>query len=234
MTTIVEKEAAEVEAAGVEPLKEESFEARVAGVKAAVTKQPLHREILRKTLGFCREQRGLTAVEQEIASYPEFKYAGQNEYRLISILTEEGGLELLELDEDGGIVTAEMKAGLSEDEVDDLVASFAYITTEAGAAVSEALDPRARIVGLLQTEPERVGTFAQVLEFCETSRTYAEIETLLVDSGLGWSGVESDDDAVHPSYFVSTLERVGGLVWKDGWLLTDEGREILESIRRES
>jgi hypothetical protein len=234
MTTTLEKEAAEVEAAGVEPLKEESFEGRVAGVEAAVTKQPLHREVLRKTLGFCREQRGLTAVEEEIASYPEFKYAGQNQYRLISILTEAGGLERLELDEDGGIVTAETKAGLSEDEVDDLVTSFAYITTEAGAAVSEALDPRARIADLLQTEPERVGTFAEILKFCETSRTYGEIETLLVDAGLGWSGVESDEDAVHPSYFVSTLERVGGVVWKDGWLLTDEGREILESIRRES
>jgi hypothetical protein len=225
---------AEGAGAQAEATEEESFEARAARVMAAVNKQPLHREILYKTLGFCRERRALTAVEDEIATYPEFKYAGQNQYRLISILAEAGGLDRLELDDEGEIVTEEMKAGLSEDEIDDLVASYAFETTDAGEAVFEELNPRRRILDLLETEPERVETFGQVLEFCQSSRTYEEIEELLKDSGLQWSGVESDETAVHPSYFVSTLERVGALVWSDGWLLSDEGRAILQSIREQS
>ena len=219
--------------AQAEPAEDGSLEARAARVAAAVMKQPLHREILRKTLGFCRQRRALTDVEQEIATYPEFTYAGQNQYRLISFLVEAGGLDELELDGGGGIVTDEMKAGLSEDEVDDLVASFAFVTTEAGAVVFDELSPYKRIVDLLETQPEHLDTFADVLGLCTTSRTYQEIEAFLQDSGLGWSGTESDEAAVHPSYFVSTLERVGGLVWKDGWLLSEEGRALLESIRNE-
>jgi hypothetical protein len=219
--------------AQAEPLEDGSLEARAARVAAAVMKQPLHREILRKTLGFCQQRRALTDVEREIATYPEFKYAGQNQYRLISLLVDAGGLDRLELDDGGGVVTGEMKAGLSEDEIDDLVASYAFVTTEAGAVVFEEFDPRKRIAELLETQPEHLHAFADVLEFCTTSRTYQEIEVFLQDAGLGWSGTESDEGAVHPSYFVSTLERVGGLVWKDGWLLSDEGRALLESIRNE-
>lgn len=227
MTTTVEEAGAQVE-----HTEEGSFDARMGRVMAAVMKQPLHREILHKTLGFCRERRALTDVEQEIATYPEFKFAGQNQYRLISFLADAGGLDRLELDDDGEIVTEEMKAGLSEDEIDDLVASYAYVTTDAGAAVFEELNPRRRMIELLETQPEYVDTFAEVLEFCKSSRTYKEIADLLEDSGIHWSRTESDEAAVHPSYFVSNLERVGGIVWKDGWLLSDEGRAILENIRK--
>jgi hypothetical protein len=203
-------------------------------VIAAVTKQPLHREIHYRTLGFCRERRPLNEVEEEIATCPEFKCATQNPYRLISFLADAGGLDRLELDDDGRIVTEERKAGLSDDEIDDLVAGYAYVTTGAGAAAFDELDPRKRISELLGAMSEHTDTLAEVLEFCETSRTYKEIEDLLESSGLDWSGAESDETAVHPSFFVSTLERVGALAWNDGWLATDEGRAMLESLRKAS
>jgi hypothetical protein len=209
-------------------------ESPVDRVIAAVTKQPLHREIHYRTLGFCRERRALAEVEEEIATCPEFKFATQNPYRLISFLADAGGLDRLELDDDGQILTAERKAGLSEDEIDDLVSWYAYVTTAAGVAAFDELDPRKRISELLGSMSEHTDTLAQVLEFCEASRTYKEIEDLLESSGLDWSGTESDETAVHPSFFVSTLERVGALAWNDGWLATDEGRAMLESLRKAS
>ncbi len=224
-------ESADEAHAGVEPEEEGLLAAPSERVMAVVMKQPLHREILYKTLGFCRERRGLTDVEQEIATYPEFKHATQNQYRLISFLADGGGLDRLELDDVGEIVTQDTKAGLSEDEIDDLVASYAFVTTEAGVAVFDELDPRRRILDLLDTMPEYLDTFARVLEFCASARTYMEIEDLLNESGLCWSGVTEDEDAVHPSYFVNNLEKAGALVWDEGWLLSDEGRAILKSIR---
>ncbi len=212
----------------VEPTGEASSETPVERVTAVVMKQPLDREILYKTLGFCRERRALTDIEEEIASYPEFQYATQNQYRLISFLADAGGLDLFELDDGGEIVTDERKAGLSEDEIDDLVASYAYLTTAAGEAAHEQLAPRKRMLELLDTTPEHAGTITAILEFCTSSRTYEEIEDLLAGSSTVSSGTSPEEAAVHPSYFVSNLERVGAVVWNDGWLLSDEGRVILE------
>ncbi|MGV8084119.1 MAG: hypothetical protein AB2L09_10880 [Coriobacteriia bacterium] len=222
---------ADASAAGEEPAEEESFEARVERVRAAVMRQPLHREILYKTLGFCRERRDLPDIEQKIATYPEFKHATQNQYRLISFLTNAGGLECLELDDEGEIVAEERKAGLSEDEIDDLVASYAYATTDAGLAIWEEMNPRKRILDLLGIAPEHEETYAELLEFCASPKTYKEIEDLLKERDILSFGMAPNEPAIHPSYFVDTLERVGGIVWDGGWIASEEGRAIVETIR---
>ncbi len=229
MTATAEGAGGQVEAADAG-----SLASRAEKVMAVVLKQPLHREIHYKTLGFCRQQRSLTDVENEIATYPEFKHCGQDQYHLISFLTEAGGLERIELDEDGGVVTEERKAGLSEDEIDDLVASYAYVTTDAGVAVFEEYHPRARMSDLLESMPERTEALAAILEFCKTSRAYTEIEEYLEESGIHKWESAMDEDALHPSSLVGSLEKAGALVWDDGWLLTEEGSVMLESIRKES
>lgn len=213
--------------------EEETFEARVARVRAAVMRQPLHREILYKTLGYCREQRDLPDVEDEIATYPEFKHATQNQYRLITFLTNAGGLQCLELDDEGEVVAEDRKAGLSEDEIDDLVASYACVTTEAGLVVWDEMSPRTRILDLLGIAPEFESTYAELLEFCTDPKSYKEIEDLLKGRDILSFGVSPSDPPIHPSYFVNTLERVGGIVWSDGWVASEEGRAILETIQTE-
>lgn len=225
--------------AEVEPMPE-ALEARVDAVMAAVRKQSLHREILYKTLTFCRERRELPDIEHEIATYPEFKYATQDQYHLITVLAEAGGLERFELDEEGGVVTDERKAGLSEDEIDDLVATYAYAATDAGNAVVERLDPQRRVRELLAAMPERGDAFATILEFCAESRTYKEIEVQFIDSSgeddedlFGIKSVYDQEDSVHPSTLVSYLEGAGALVWSDGWLRTDEGSAMLKTIKEE-
>jgi len=210
-----------------------TFEERFDRISAAVLKQPLHREILYRTLLFCREQRDLPDVEAEIATYPEFAHAAQNQYRLISFLVDAGGLDLRELDEDGAIVTPERKDGLTEDEIDDLVASYALITTDAGTAVADALDPKRRIFEIFGLDPAYRDTYAEVLEFCEEPRKIADVEALLKDCSVLAFGRSAGEQAIKPSFFVDQLERGGGIVWKNGWVISDEGREILAVMRKE-
>ena len=38
-------------------------------------------------------------------------------------------------------------------------------------------------------------------------------------------------ETMQPSVFVDKLERAGALVWKEGWTLTEEGREFLEDLK---
>jgi hypothetical protein len=196
-------------------------------------KQTLHREILCKTMGFCREQRALTDVENEIATYPEFRCATQDQYHLISFLVDAGGLDRLELDVDGEVVCEERKADLTEDEIDDLVVSYAFVTTAAGLVVfEEQLRPDTRVRDALAGTPEHADTYLAIMAFCRESRTYQEIEDLLTDSGLSLLGAE--EDAVHPSCFVNALETAGALVWNGEWLLSDDGRALLENTGKEA
>jgi hypothetical protein len=204
------------------------------GVVEAVRKQPLHREILFRTLRFCERPRALQEVESEIASYPEFADCAQDQYHLIGRLVAAGGLEQRDLDVDGGIVTEDSKAGLTEDEIDDLVVSFALVTTAAGVAAAEQLDPRRRIGELLGGEPELVPAYVQVLELCREPRAYSEIEESLGASGIAEGALGFDGEEIHPSYYVSALERVGALVWKDAWTVSDAGRALLTSIAERS
>lgn len=214
-------------------LVELTFQERFDKVSSAVLKQPLHREILYRTLLFCKQQRDLPDVEAEIATYPEFAHAAQNQYRLITFLVDAGGLERRELDEDGTVVTPERMDGLTENEIDDLVVSYALITTDAGAAVADALDPKRRMLDLLGLDPVYEDTYAEVLEYCRQPRTVAEIDALLKDRSVLSHGRTAGEIAVKPSFFVDQLERGGGIIWRNGWVLTPEGKEILEAVTNE-
>jgi hypothetical protein len=210
-----------------------TFEERFDKVSSAVLKQPLHREILYRTLLFCKQQRDLPDVEAEIATYPEFAHAAQNQYRLITFLVDAGGLDRLELDEDGAAVTPERTEGLTENEIDDLVVSYALITTDAGAAVADALDPKRRIFEIFGLDPAYEDTYVELLEFCEEPRKIADIDALLKDRSVLAFGRTASTQAIKPSFFVDQLERGGGIVWKNGWVISDEGREILAVMRKE-
>lgn len=212
-----------------EPL---ALEKRVDEVRATVNGKASHREILRKILAYCTELRELGDVERTVQSYPEFAYAAQNPYRLIAYLVDSGGLEHVDLDEHGSIVTDERKQGLSEDEVDDLVLTYGFVTTDAGRVVADEMMPAKRIEGLLSRMPERFDAYVDLLDFCREPRSMTSIGNLFGGrdlSHLKSLNVESAV-AIKPSVFVDKLERAGGIVWKDGWVLTDEGKTFLEAV----
>ncbi|WP_165248808.1 hypothetical protein [Adlercreutzia sp. ZJ141] len=223
---------AEIAEQEAQPQPELTFDQKLDKLGYTVTRQPLDRELLYKTLVFCLEERPLNVIEQEMATYPEFASCTTNQYYLITKLVGAYGLELIEKDVDGNVVTPEQKVGLTEDEEDDLVASFHYKTTEVGRAFVEEYSPKARLVQMLQLNPERTETYVDVLEFVHAQpRTYAEIQKLLAGRPALQTVIDGHVETMQPSVFVDKLERAGALVWKEGWTLTEEGVEFLEEMK---
>lgn len=209
-----------------------TFEEKLAELNRTVMRHPLNREILYKTLAFCAEERPLREAEDFIAALPQFERATQNQYYLLMSLVRAFGLELIERDEAGEVVTAEQKEGLTEDEVDDLVAAISFKSTEVGDWFVDYNRPAARLVDLLNLAPERTDTYTELLEFIgEEPRPYSQIETLLSGREALQTIIDGRRETMQPSVFVDKLERAGALVWKDGWTLTEEGREFLRDLK---
>lgn len=210
------------------------FARKVARLTESVTKQSLHREIFYKTLVFCRdESRTLHEIEEKIATFAEFKRAAASQYHFIKVLEEAGGLERFELDENGEVILPEQKVGLTEDEIDDLVYDYSFMTTNVGSAVVEQHTPRARIIELLGLVPERKDAYIELMDFVsEDPRTYNEISQLFQGRDVLYRlDADGEPQKMQPSVFVDKLEAAGGIEYRDGWVLTEEGRDFLEELR---
>ena len=135
-----------------------TFEEKLAELNRTVMRHPLNREILYKTLAFCAEERPLREAEDFIAALPQFERATQNQFYMLMSLVRSYGLDMIERDEDGNRVLPEQKEGLSEDEVDDLVAEISFKSTDVGDWFVDYNKPSARLVDLLHLVPERTDT----------------------------------------------------------------------------
>lgn len=196
----------------------------------AVTRQSLHREILYRTLGFCLQRHELREVEEMIAACPEFAKATLSQYHLVQVLVKARGLTELMMDEEGNVVTTEQLDGLTEDEADDLVAFYAYETTEAGRAFYRQHDPLKRLTELFANEPNRAETYRELLALCsEETPSYNDINTLLAHRDVLYMDVPDGARKIQPSVFLDRLERAGGLVYEkgSGWKTTEKGREFV-------
>ena len=209
-----------------------SFEEKLAKLNTTVMRHPHNRDLLYKALDYCHEERLLRDAEDYLASLPQFEMATQNQYYMLMSLVKSHGLEFIERDDDGNIVTSEMKEGLTDDEADDLVATWSFKTTEVGDYFVEYNKPQARLVDLLNLAPERADTYAELLEYVQESpRTYAEIEQLLTGRPVLQTIIDGRLETMQPSVFVDKLERAGALVWDKGWTLTEEGRDFLQDLK---
>lgn len=230
--------AQEVEADAQTPYKQEepkpelTFEEQVDNVRKIVNSKASHKEILRKILVRCDTLCELGELERTVQGYPEYAYAAQNPYRLIIYLVDAGGLEKVDLDEELQPIAEERKEGLSVDELDDLIATYGFITTEAGRAVARELEPKKRINELLNHIPERFNTYIDLLDFCREPKTMTAIDKFLGSKDLSqFTSLNTGTSVgIKPSVFVDKMERAGGIVWKDGWVVTSEGKEFLETI----
>lgn len=206
-----------------------TFEERCGALLDLVGRQSEHREIFVDVLGFCAEAQEESRVEERIAARPEFAYETQSPYYLIAALVKAGGLERFELDEQGEVVTPERRRGLSEDEIDDLVWSVVYQTTDVGMTVAQDMQPGRRLDALLAARPTRRDTYCEVLEFCCEPRTRRELEELLegrpilVEEAVG-------HEPLKPSVFIDKLERSGALVWNGTWNTSAAAQAYLEAL----
>ena len=209
------------------------FGRMVAKVTEAVTRNPLQRELFYKVLSFCQESKPLREIEQMVMALPGFERTSANAYHFIAVMENAGGLERFELDDEGDVVDDARKAGLTEDEIDDLVAEYAFMTTPAGQAVVEQHTPRARIIELLGLVPERRDTYIELMEFlAEEPRTYNEVTQLLDGRDVLWHlDSKGNPELMQPSVFLDKLHDAAAIEWQQGWQLSEEGRAYLEELK---
>ncbi len=204
-----------------------------AGVEALldlIEHEPRARELYVRTLELCKERRDLPEVEHAIQGWPQFALAARSPYALVRDLVELGGLDWVELDDEGLEVTPERKEGLTPDEADDLVAGYAVQTTADGADAAEQMAPASRLERLCAAQPERSWAFAEVLGFCEEPRSYAEVAEHLRACGATDSLRATNGQALQPSYFLDMLERAGALVWDGAWKAQEAGLARLAKL----
>lgn len=207
-------------------------EEQMAELEETVCRHPLNREVLYRILAYCAEERTLEDLEQEVASWPSFKAATQNQYRLAEHLVRAKGLEEIERDAQGAVVDPRDTEGLDEDALDELVCGISYRTTETGLLFVERHRPKARLVELLQLAPERTDVYIELLEFVRAQpRAYRDIEKLLQGRPVLKTIVDGTSRTMQPSVFVDKLERAGALVWNGGWCLTEEGEAFLQDMK---
>ena len=204
----------------------------MARVEKALHRRGAFTEIMGKVLDFCRQRRLLAEVEDEIASYPEFKYVDQSQAAIAFMLVEAGGLARIDLDRDGNPVDPARLASLDEDAADELVQFCALETTPAGVQVAQAHRPEVRLEELFARTPERNDAYRAILRAASEPKTFAEIEALLgkqlsLPSLNGKSGLP-----LYPSALVAHLEKAGGLVWDEAWSTTPAGASFATSNER--
>ena len=223
-------QASEADAGYIDPVV---FGRMVAKVTEAVTRNPLQRELFYKVLSFCQESKPLREIEQMVMALPGFERTSANAYHFIAVMENAGGLERFELDDEGDVVDDARKAGLTEDEIDDLVAEYAFMTTPAGQAVVEQHTPRARIIELLGLVPERRDTYIELMEFlAEEPRTYNEVTQLLDGRDVLWHlDSKSNPERMQPSVFLDKLHDAAAIEWHQGWQLSEEGRTYLDELK---
>ena len=223
-------QASEADAGYIDPVV---FGRMVAKVTEAVTRNPLQRELFYKLLSFCQESKPLREIEQMVMALPGFERTSTNAYHFIAVMENAGGLERFELDDEGDVVDDARKAGLTEDEIDDLVAEYAFMTTPAGQAVVEQHTPRARIIELLGLVPERRDTYIEIMEFlAEEPRTYNEVTQLLDGRDVLWHlDSKGNPELMQPSVFLDKLHSAAAIEWHQGWQLSEEGRAYLDELK---
>lgn len=223
-------QASEADAGYIDPVV---FGRMVAKVTEAVTRNPLQRELFYKVLSFCQESKPLREIEQMVMALPGFERTSANAYHFIAVMENAGGLERFELDDEGDVVDDARKAGLTEDEIDDLVAEYAFMTTPAGQAVVEQHTPRARIIELLGLVPERRDTYIELMEFlAEEPRTYNEVTQLLDGRDVLWHlDSKGNPERMQPSVFLDKLHDAAAIEWHQGWQPSEEGHAYLDELK---
>jgi len=224
----LENEPAQKDTAQNKPL---TFEHKVERIGALLFANNLNRPVLYRILTTVEPGAlPIFDLEDRVQAMPEFKIATQPPYFLIEWLVKAEALSFIEVDEAGQPVTEEQRAGKTEDEIDDMIADMLIEITDVGREALRIFSPSQRLQNLLAEFPERFDTYIEVLRFVTVKRSFNEIDQLLQGRPILMSGRQPNDIPMQPSVFVDKLAAAGGIIYDDGWIVTSEGKEMLERI----
>lgn len=210
-----------------------SFDQKVEHVGALLFANNLNRPVLYRILDTVEsETLPIFDLEERIQAMPEFKSATQPPYYLIEWLVKAEALSFIEIDDAGEPVTEERRVGKTEDEIDDMIADMLIDITAVGREALEVFSPSQRLQDLLAEIPERLDTYVDVLNYVTEKRSFSEIDKLLQGRPILMSGRKSNDAPMQPSVFVDKLAAAGGIIYDEGWIVSSEGKEMLERILR--
>lgn len=180
-------------------------------------------EVLYRTLLHCEVLRAYDEVETYVSEQPEMVYGQilQAPRTLIGFLTDAGGIA--QVDDQGVPFACEGENYSSGD--------CFLSTTDEGIAAARAFCPLERLESLVSLKPTRKEAFLLFLEACLEPQAFSTLESFCNEE-VRRRCFGSDGDVLEADYFVSQLEKAGGLVWKKAWVTTEEGKRFADQVRR--
>ena len=207
----------------------QAFEGTVDAVITQVNRLDRTRNLQYHILELCRKTRRAEEVETFIAALHEMLHSLQEPYVYMDALIDAGGLDSVALDADGNPVDMDAFAAAPEEARAGMIADYDITTTPAGVAALDLLAPKNRMRAKLAEKPERYTTFLAVLDFCREPKTLAEVKRLFEEDSTLNRETTVDRQLLSCDFYLSELERAGGIVWDDGWKCTPEGLEFLRT-----
>jgi hypothetical protein len=221
-----------------ENLEKMDHDERVAATAECLNRRGSFRDILYGLLGFCVEEKSYEEIEPFVEGFVEFCRNRQEPRRYVFMLLRTGGLEEIELKEDGTPLTKEDKQaaiadGLEPEDVDVLVFDWRVATTEVGREVYADFNPSMRLKKLVEEYPDREEAFAQIMAFCREPQTMGAIDDKF--KGKSLMGIdEACKQKRQPSSYVDKLGTAGAIAWSgSAWSLADAGKEYLKNRESE-
>lgn len=182
---------------------------------------------------FCADERNFDEAVQYLKgnAYPKTFVAPADGF--VSLMVDNGFL-VLSIYVDGEPYEGTFDE-LVEDESVPVEAEVTYgvRATDLGRETVAPYAPTAQLAGLIEGDAEAAPVHLRVLELCcaEGGCSKQELDRALNAEGLIPHDERTGLVSIYPAYYIDNLEKAGGLVWKDAWLTTDEGREVLADTR---
>lgn len=187
--------------------------------------------VLFRILEFIQDPIKLKDLEKNIYEIPEYASATQPPFTLITWLADCDALSIIDVDDHGNPVTADVYPELSDDERDDLVVDRIVVITEVGKDAYEAFNPVRRIQNAFDVNPSQVDVFITTLAFLTEKRDFSEIDRFLRGRDELALALSTKGEHVQPSSIVGKLSQTGAIVFNGGWIITPEGEEMLKEHR---
>jgi hypothetical protein len=209
-----------------------TFEEEYEKAQQVIQQNPKFKQVFIRLLQKCsQEPHRLDELEPFVQMQPGYEMLNQPPFFPIHWLEQSFMFEELFLDAEDNLYTQADLEGLSEDEFDDLITQYAFQTTEVGLAIMKEYDPKQRLSALFGETPERAEIYLDVLNLATTKRSLAEIDRRIRASDA-FESLRSDAEVpLTPGMFVDKLAASGGIVFDKGWVITEEGKELIKVLQ---